>query len=516
MTYVNDLKCASRFLSHHLPTNELEKLCHKLELYMPFQDQAINLSMNEKKHLFSSIIANATGYSLLFKREIRTLLSENGVKIPKKKWSHGGKTELSIVRQLDLPDAYSGVHLDAHTLSIETVQSAKPPRTPMDYQREVIAKAVSSLESNFSCLISVPTGAGKTFIASNILRDIHKSNTINNVFLWIAHTEELCEQSISSMADLWRSSSNFPDMTIMRGWGKHHKAISKYGKTFSDTERSKNIIFCVVTPQTLEKTLSNPDTDDTLFRVATLADIVVIDEAHRAGASSYLNIVRALSSGKGEKKAFFLGLSATPVRSSFSIRAVEESNTLRKIFPNLIEPTDTIGNKNYFDHLVSKGVLSNPVFHQTKPKSRDEISSYIASFLKRNTDTPRRSIVFCSSISESNAIAASLNMKGIPSISVSSRDDEAERAQYLQLLRSGEIEVICNCEILTTGFDLPGINNIFLLRPTSSPVLYKQMIGRGLRGPEFGGSEECHIHIMGFNLSFPLNPNTDDFVKAIW
>ena len=55
------------------------------------------------------------------------------------------------------------------------------------------------------------------------------------------------------------------------------------------------------------------------------------------------------------------------------------------------------------------------------------------------------------------------------------------------------IRVLCNCEVLTTGFDAPGVTHIVMARPTTSLVLYEQMVGRGLRGPLFGGTETCVI-----------------------
>ena len=58
----------------------------------------------------------------------------------------------------------------------------------------------------------------------------------------------------------------------------------------------------------------------------------------------------------------------------------------------------------------------------------------------------------------------------------------------------GEIDFIFNHSVLTTGFDAPKTENIFLCRPIFSDVLYEQIVGRGLRGPEFGGTPTCHIY----------------------
>jgi superfamily II DNA or RNA helicase len=59
--------------------------------------------------------------------------------------------------------------------------------------------------------------------------------------------------------------------------------------------------------------------------------------------------------------------------------------------------------------------------------------------------------------------------------------------------KSGGVQVLCNCEVLTTGFDAPRVTHVVMARPTVSQVLYEQMIGRGLRGARFGGTDRCVI-----------------------
>mgnify|MGYP002526223809 CR=1 FL=1 len=65
--------------------------------------------------------------------------------------------------------------------------------------------------------------------------------------------------------------------------------------------------------------------------------------------------------------------------------------------------------------------------------------------------------------------------------------------QHKQWFKTGKNNIIINYGILTTGFDSPMIESLFITRPTQSIVLYSQMIGRGLRGPEVGGTKECIV-----------------------
>ena len=61
------------------------------------------------------------------------------------------------------------------------------------------------------------------------------------------------------------------------------------------------------------------------------------------------------------------------------------------------------------------------------------------------------------------------------------------------MFREGEIRALCNYEVLTTGFDAPKVDTVVIARPTSSWIVYQQMVGRGLRGPNFGGTETCDV-----------------------
>ena len=67
------------------------------------------------------------------------------------------------------------------------------------------------------------------------------------------------------------------------------------------------------------------------------------------------------------------------------------------------------------------------------------------------------------------------------------------RKAAIEGFRSGDFDVLVNYGVLTTGFDAPRIRTVVVTRPTTSLVLYSQMIGRGLRGPNMGGGAECNL-----------------------
>jgi superfamily II DNA or RNA helicase len=86
-----------------------------------------------------------------------------------------------------------------------------------------------------------------------------------------------------------------------------------------------------------------------------------------------------------------------------------------------------------------------------------------------------------------------LRQEGIASAFVSGKTRDVTRRRIVDEFKNGAVRVLCNCEVLTTGFDAPKVTHVVMARPTVSQVLYEQMVGRGLRGPRFGGTDTCVI-----------------------
>jgi superfamily II DNA or RNA helicase len=90
-------------------------------------------------------------------------------------------------------------------------------------------------------------------------------------------------------------------------------------------------------------------------------------------------------------------------------------------------------------------------------------------------------------------MAALLTLDGITAKPITGLTEPGPRRHYIEQFREGELRVLTNYGVLTQGFDAPAVRAIFVARPTYSPNLYQQMIGRGLRGPANGGKPECLI-----------------------
>jgi superfamily II DNA or RNA helicase len=102
-------------------------------------------------------------------------------------------------------------------------------------------------------------------------------------------------------------------------------------------------------------------------------------------------------------------------------------------------------------------------------------------------------LVFTASVLSAQILSTLLRTRGHTSASVSGTTPMAERRRSIEGFRRGDIQVITNCNVLTQGFDAPGVRALYIARPTFSPNAYIQMVGRGLRGPANGGKDECRV-----------------------
>lgn len=97
-------------------------------------------------------------------------------------------------------------------------------------------------------------------------------------------------------------------------------------------------------------------------------------------------------------------------------------------------------------------------------------------------------------------MAARLHIAGIPAAAVSGTTPTSARRYFLDRFQRGEIRVLCNHSVLTTGFDAPKTDMVLIARQVFSPVRYMQMVGRGLRGERNGGTARCRIVTVLDNL----------------
>jgi superfamily II DNA or RNA helicase len=112
----------------------------------------------------------------------------------------------------------------------------------------------------------------------------------------------------------------------------------------------------------------------------------------------------------------------------------------------------------------------------------------------------RSILLFTNSVSHAAEMSARLNLAGISAAAISGETPKAARRYFLDRFQRGDIRVLCNYSVLTTGFDAPKTDMVIISPLVFSPVRYMQMVGRGLRGEKNGGTARCRIVTVLDNL----------------
>ena len=313
-------------------------------------------------------------------------------------------------------------------------------------------KAVDRLRTGFglgkrSQLLCVATGGGKTVIASEIIKRAVKKGCH---ILFLAHRRELIEQCAAKLEDFGVLNYSI----IMAGAKRFNPAATVH----------------VASIQTLIKREFPP------------ADLIIIDEAHRAASKSYRDVLANYPNAK------VLGLSATPERL--------DGKGLDDLFEDMVEVIS-------IPELIKEGFLVKPTLYSGRFDSsslagiKKRQGDYAEGELQQAMDTPKLigdiisnwkaradgklTVAFACGVEHAEHIAQEFFNAGVPAAAIHGGMSTAERESIISDWRKGFLRVVVNCMILTEGFDFPQLECCILARPTKSIALALQMIGRIMR-----------------------------------
>ena len=146
-----------------------------------------------------------------------------------------------------------------------------------------------------------------------------------------------------------------------------------------------------------------------------------------------------------------------------------------------------------------------------------ERNRLIVRIVKEEIASNNPCLVFTCSVEHSVILTGVLKFLGIKAAYVDSRLKKTLRRKIISDFKDGKYDVLLNFGVLTTGFDAPRIQSIIITRPTTSIVLYSQMIGRGLRGKKVGGNRNCKIiDIKDNHKDFGHIEEIYDFFAGYW
>jgi DNA repair protein RadD len=372
-----------------------------------------------------------------------------------------------------------------------------------DHQRRAYRTAARHLAlSPHRLVLHMPTGSGKTRTAMHLIAN-ELRNSEPSLVLWLAYSEELCDQAADEFERAWKSLGD-REISIFRYYGSNNFDLQSAHDGF------------VVAG--LSKTFHRAKSDNTFLSILRdRSSLVVIDEAHQATADTYSFILESVSQSRNGAK--LLGLTATPGRTW---NDVDEDRELADFFGGMKVTLSVPEEPNPIEFLIKNQFLARPNFRSI-PYSGGPLSKADELQLSVSLDIPmdllrrlaedeqrnllvltkaedlalrhRRIIVFAASVAHADLIANVLTARGFWAKSVTGATPSDVRSAALDEFRGvGESpKFLCNFGVLTTGFDAPSTSAALITRPTKSLVLYSQMVGRATRGVRAGGNLEAEI-----------------------
>ena len=319
-----------------------------------------------------------------------------------------------------------------------------------------------------SVMLQMPTGTGKTRLFSSLLNDLQTYASKERVpinCLVMVHRMELVEQIVKELQNTYGLSSGI----IQAGYKQ-------------DPEKTIQ----VASVQTLSRRLNIWKEKD--------FDLVIVDEAHHVPAESYRTIIKSYPNAK------ILGVTATPYRlSGEGFTDIFEGLIISPTIKQFIE-MGYLSSYDYYSvsansevpkelekvHVLQGGDFTDA--DMSRICDNDHIRAQIIETYQKYA-SGKKGIVYTINKAHNLNLCNDFNSSGVRTVAIDSQTPSEVRSKYISDFRDGKIDVICNVNIFSEGFDCPDIEFVQLARPTQSLSMYLQQIGRGLR--VVPGKEKC-------------------------
>lgn len=352
-----------------------------------------------------------------------------------------------------------------------------------DYQDEAIASIRLAWAGGMRRpAIVLPTGAGKTTVFAAVIRLMARFGI---VALVLAHRDELIEQAAQRIREMC------PELRVGIVKGPREEV------------RHRQVI--VGSVQSLGRKDAAGVARRAMLRKAGVR-LIIVDEAHHAVADSYMRILRDLGTfdevpaDNSLAGAYCLGVTATMSRT--------DKLGLGQVWEDVVYKKDILW-------MIRKGYLVPPKgirvrvegldLSRVKKRAGDLAAGDLArelhdalapkavarAYVEHASGRP--AVLFAPSVDLAYEMAEALRSEGVRAEAFDGTTAMDDRKGVLARLKSGELDVVCNCGVLTEGFDEPRLECVIIARPTSSAGLYVQMAGRGLRTSPKTGKTDCLI-----------------------
>ena len=359
--------------------------------------------------------------------------------------THQWIREYGNYRQLNLQLPEKGDHLSKDQVRKEI--------QPNLMQREAL-KNINELRASGKrkALLISATGTGKTYLSAFDAKAFKAKK-----FLFLVHRRTIAEKSMKAYREILGNN-----LTMGLYSGVHRELEADY-------------IFSTVQTISKDNHLLNFSKDH--------FDYIVIDETHRAGASSYQRIMDYF------EPAFMLGMTATPERTDgldvfnlFDYNIAYEIRLHRALAEDILCPfhyygiTDLSINGQILEENADFNLLTS---HERVNRIIEKANIYGCD------DGNIRGLIFCSRKEECYKLSKEFNTRGYNTTALTGDDNEEKRIAAIERLESEDgddkLDYIFTVDIFNEGIDIPRINQIIMLRPTQSAIIFVQQLGRGLR-----------------------------------
>ena len=363
------------------------------------------------------------------------------------------------------------------------IPPAPEPRVPAPTPNAIQIEALEALKrtrraGHTKGLVVLATGVGKTLLAAFDAKAIGSERV-----LFVAHREEILGQARNN----WERV--FPEKVIGTYQGGTH-------------ERDVDLLFASV--QTLSRARHLSQFAPEHF------DYVVIDEFHHAAASTYRKVLGHF------RPRFLLALTATPERmDGRSLLDLCDDNLVYRrdlvhgIARRLLVPFHYFGIKDTvdFEPIPWRSGKFDATALTMAVATVERADHALAEYERHAGAGPRRTLCFCCTVEHADFMAAFFRQHGKAAQAVHSGPTSAPRAGCLRDLASGALEILCAVDVFNEGLDVPEVNTVLMLRPTESPVIFLQQLGRGLRLAA-GKTGLVVIDFIGNHRSFLTKPQS--------
>ena len=319
---------------------------------------------------------------------------------------------------------------------------------PNSMQVQALKNLEETRKENDRALLISATGTGKTYLSAF---DVKQANA--KKILFVAHRKVILERAKISYQKILKN-----------------KKMEIFDSNFQINDKDE-VIFAMVQTLNKEKNLNIFPKD--------YFDYIIVDEVHHGGAKTYQSIFEYFN------PKFLLGITATPERTDdFNIYQLFNYNVAYEIRLEDAMKEELLCPFHYFgisDILIDGKSLDEKT--SIKNLTSDERVEHILDKSRYYSYSGEKlhCLIFVSKVEEAKILVEKFLEKNIKAVALSSENSDNEREEAIKKLEQGEIDYIVSVDIFNEGVDIPCVNQVILLRPTTSAIVYIQQLGRGLR-----------------------------------